>query len=97
MSVMSDDISNVLPIASQDDRDSHMETNLPNQKDYRQDEIMVEESSFDSKFPPLDNTPVISNEGELLSPFSAFPLVSASPQPMAEEESSKDVPADSQT
>ncbi len=96
MSAISDDLPNILPMASPDDTDSHKATNIPSVKDCRQDETMAEESLLANKFPSLDHIPVISDEGELLSPSSAFPLVSVSPQPMAEEESGKDVLADSQ-
>lgn len=40
-----------------------------------------------------ENMPVISEEGELLSP-SSFPSVSVSPQPAAEEESDEGIPTD---
>ena len=39
------------------------------------------------------NTPIISEEGELLSP-SSFPSVSVSSQPAAEEESDEGIPTD---
>ncbi|MCQ5229335.1 hypothetical protein PZH41_00525 [Phocaeicola vulgatus] len=40
--------------------------------------------------------PVISDEGELLSPFSSVPTNSAPPQPTAGEEFNEDISADSQ-
>lgn len=91
---MSDDATVVLPLASQDETDSRMEANFPVSKDSVQDETMAEATSYDVGFPSLGETPVVSDEGKQLSPSSAFPLVSASPQPVAEEESGKDVPAD---
>lgn len=95
MSAMSNEIPNVLPMTSPDDRDSHINENFPSPEDCGQIETRVEVGSSDGDFHPLDGKPVISDDGELLSPSSAFPLVSVSPQPVAEEESGEDVPAGS--
>ena len=92
--VISDGASVVLPLASQDETDSHMEENLPISTDNGLDGTGTEDTSLDTDIPPLDEMPVISDEGELLSPSSVFPLAPASPQPVAEEESGEDVPTD---
>ena len=65
--------------------------------DCSQTGAMNEGSISDSDFSFVGNLPVISDEGELLSPSSSFPSVSVSPQPAAEEEFNGDVSANSQT
>lgn len=65
--------------------------------DCSQTGAMNEGSISDSDFSFVGNLPVISDEGELLSPSSSFPSVSVSPQPAAEEKFNGDVSADSQT
>lgn len=67
------------------------------ESDYSQTGAMNEGSISDSDFSFVGNLPVVSDEGELLSPSSSFPPVSVSPQPAAEEESNEDVSADGQT
>lgn len=90
---MSDDTTKVLSTSQPTDSDSHLKENLSTSTENGIDE-RTDESSLDMDVPHLGETPVVSDEGELLSPSSAFPLASASPQPAAEEESGKDVPAD---
>lgn len=94
---MADDATPVLPMASQDDTDSRINEKFPSPEDCRQIETRGEFGSSDGDFHPLEEKPVISDDGELLSPSSAFPLVPVSPQPVAEEDSGEDVSADSQT
>ena len=65
--------------------------------DCSQTGAMNEGSISDSDFSFVGNLPVISDEGELLSPSSSFPSVSVSPQSAAEEKFNGDVSADSQT
>ncbi len=67
------------------------------ENDCSQTEAMNEGSISDSDFSFVGKLPVISDEGEQLSPSSSFPFVSVSPQPAAEEESDKDISVDSQT
>lgn len=67
------------------------------ESDCSQTGAMKEGSISDSDFSFVGNLPVVSDEGELLSPSSSFPPVSVSPQPTAEEESNEDVSADGQT
>lgn len=51
---------------------------------------------FLMQFSFVGKMPIISDEGELLSPFSSVPTNSAPPQPTAGEESNEDISADSQ-
>ncbi len=67
------------------------------ENDCSQTEAMNEGSISDSDFSFVGKLPVISDEGEQLSPSSSFPSVSVSPQPAAEEEPNEDVSADGQT
>lgn len=90
-SAISDGASVVLPLASQDETDSRMEENLPTSTDNGFDGTGTEGTSLDMDIPPLGENPVVSDESELLSPLSVFPLAPASPQPVAEEESGEDV------
>ena len=53
------------------------------ESDYSQTGAMNEGSISDSDFSFVGNLPVVSDEGELLSPSSSFPPVSVSPQPAA--------------
>lgn len=93
---MSDDTVPILPMNPQDDLDSCMEGNVPNSNDCSQTEAMDETCVSDTDFSFVGKLPIISDDGELLSP-SSFPSVSVSPQPVAEEESSEDVSADCQS
>lgn len=92
----SDDTFPILPMIPQEDSDNHMEENFPNSNDYSQTEATNEDCVSDSDFSLVGKLPVISDEGEQHS-SSSFPLVSVSPQPVAEEESGEDILADSQT
>ena len=93
---MSDDTVPVLSMAPLEDSDSCMEENLPNSNERRQTEVMNETYVSDAVFSFVGKMPIISNEGELLSPFSSVPTNSAPPQPTAGEESNEDISADSQ-
>ena len=93
---MSDDTVPVLSMAPLEDSDSCMEGNLPNSNECRQTEVMNETYVSDAVFSFVGKMPIISNEGELLSPFSSVPTNSAPPQPTAGEESNEDISADSQ-
>lgn len=93
----SDDTVPVLPMTPLEDSDNHNEANLPSSKDSEQTEAKDESCISDTDFSLVGKLPVISDEGELLSPSSSFPSVSVSPQPTAEEESNRDISADSQT
>ena len=88
---LSDDTIPVLQITPHEDLDNHTEKNLPNLNDCRQIEVMNEDCVSDSGFSCVGKLPVISNDGELLSPSSSFPSVSVSPQPSAEEESNRNI------
>lgn len=92
----SDDTFPILPMTPQEDSDSRIEKNFLNSKDSKQVEVITEDISSDTDFSLVGKLPVISDEGEQHSP-SSFPLVSVSPQPVAEEESGEDILADSQT
>ena len=83
----SDDTSPILPMTPQEDSDSCMEENLPNSNECRQTEVMNETYISDADFSFVGKMPIISDEGELLSPSSSVPTVLAPPQPTAEEES----------
>ena len=74
----------------QEDLDNRMKENLPNSKDNKQVEAITEDTSSDTDFSLVGKLPVISDEGEQHSP-SSFPLVSVSPQPVAEEEFNEDM------
>ena len=93
---MSDATVPVLSMAPLEDSDSCMEGNLPNSNECRQTEVMNETYVSDAVFSFVGKMPIISNEGELLSPFSSVPTNSAPPQPTAGEESNEDISADSQ-
>ncbi|CUO83612.1 Uncharacterised protein [Phocaeicola vulgatus] len=67
------------------------------ENDCSQTGAMNKDCISDSVFSFVGKLPVVSDEGELLSPSSSFPSVSVSPQPAAEEEANRDVSADSQT
>lgn len=67
------------------------------ENDCSQTGVMNKDCISDSVFSFVGKLPVVSDEGELLSPSSSFPSVSVSPQPAAEEEANRDVSADSQT
>lgn len=64
------------------------------ENDSRQTDAMNEGSISDTDFSFEGKLPVVSDEGELLSPSSSLTLIS--PQPVAEEESNRDVSEDSQ-
>ena len=85
----------ILSMTPQEDLDNRMKENLPNSKDNKQVEAITEDTSSDTDFSLVGKLPVISDEGEQHSP-SSFPLVSVSPQPVAEEEFNEDISADSQ-
>ena len=91
----SDDTFLILSMTPQEDLDNRMKENLPNSKDNKQVEAITEDTSSDTDFSLVGKLPVISDEGEQHSP-SSFPLVSVSPQPVAEEEFNEDISADSQ-
>lgn len=93
--VVSDETVPVLPMIPRDNSDSRMDENLPNSKDDRQTETMEEICASDTDFSFVGKLPVISDDGELLSPSSFFPLVPVSSQPVAEEESEEDISTDS--
>lgn len=86
---MTDDATHVLPMASQDNVNNHIEGNFPNSKDGRQNEVIADVGSSDVDFPSSDEIPIIPDKGEQFS-FS-FPFVSVSPQLVAEEESGEDI------
>lgn len=86
---LSDDVKPLLPPPP-------LEENVSNSNECRQTEVMNETYVSDAVFSFVGKMPVISDEGEQHSP-SSFPLVSVSPQPVAEEESGEDILADSQT
>jgi hypothetical protein len=94
---MSDDTVPVLPMTPQKDSDSCMEENFLNSKDGRQTNTMEKVCVSDTDLSFVGKSPVISDDGELLSPSSSFPLVSVSPQLVAEEESDKDISENSPT
>lgn len=92
---MSDDTVPVLSMTPQEYSDSCIKGNYPNSYDCKQTEETNESciSDFDISF--VGELPVVTDEGEPLSP-SSLPSVSVSPQPAAEEESNRDVSEDSQ-
>lgn len=92
---MSDDTVPVLSMAPLEDSDSCMKENLPNSNDCKQIEATKEVCTSDTDFSLVGKEPVISDEGELLTP-SSFPSVPNSLQPVAEEETNEDISADSQ-
>lgn len=94
--VMSANAPNALSDVLPTDSDSYMEENVPTSTDNDLDETRKENNSLDMDIPPFGKTPVISDKGELLSPSSAVLLASASPQPVAEEESGEDISANRQ-
>lgn len=91
---MTDDATHVLPMASQDNVNNHIEGNFPNSKDGRQNEVIADVGSSDVDFPSSDEIPIIPDKGEQFS--SSFPFVSVSPQLVAEEESGEDISDGSQ-
>lgn len=66
------DEDDVLPMDSWCDSDDHTETNLPVPEDGGVDVTMQDSGSPDDGFPPPDEMPVISDEGETLFPSSDF-------------------------
>lgn len=68
----SDDMVTVLPMTPQEDSDSLMEGNLPNTNECRQTEVMNETYVSDAVFSFVGKMPIISDKGELLSPFFLF-------------------------
>ena len=94
--VISDETTNVLLNALQDNTDSHIGINFPNSKVGEQTEAMEEVCVSDADFSFVGKLPVISDEGEVLSPSYSFSSISVSPQPAGEEKSNEDVLADSQ-
>ena len=96
MSVKSDDKVCAAPVVSGSNSDSSVGEHFPNSKGCGQVEAMAEASLSDDVFLPSDEMPVVSDEGELLSPSSLIPPVTASPQPLAEEESGDGVSAECQ-
>lgn len=86
---MTDDTTHVLPMASLDNMDNHIEGNFPNSKDGRQNGVMANVDPSDVDSPSLDEIPVISDKGEQIS--SSFPFVSVSSRFVAEEESGEDI------
>ena len=94
-SEISDGSTNVLPKTSQDNSDSHVETNLSNSKDNEPSEAVSKVTYSDIVFPSLGKEPIISDKGEQISP-SSFPIVPVSPQSAAEEESNEDISGGSQ-
>lgn len=96
MSVKSDDKACAVPVVSGSYSDSSVGEHFPNSKGCGQVEAMAKASLSDDVFLPSDEMPVVSDEGELLSPSSLIPPVTASPQPLAEEESGDGVSAECQ-
>lgn len=88
---MTDGATHVLPMASLDNMDNHIEGNFPNSKDGKQNEVMADVGSSDVNSPSLDEIPVISDKGEQFSSSSSFPFVSVSPRLVAEEESGENI------
>lgn len=86
---MTDDATHVLPMASLDNMDNHIEGNFPNSKDGRQNGVMANVDPSDVDSPSSDKIPVISDKGEQFS--SSFPFVSVSSRFVAEEESGEDI------
>lgn len=68
---------------------------LKDRQDYNEvsgyDKTMTGYIPCEADFSPLDDMPVISDEGEVLSPSSLFPPVAVSPQPLAEDKSDVEV------
>lgn len=64
---------------------------LKDRQDYNEvseyDETMTDCVPCEADFFPVDDMPIISDEGEVLSPSSLFPPVAVSPQPLAEDKS----------
>lgn len=56
-----------------------------NRSDYRCDGTMEDYMPYEVGFSPSDDMPLISDEGEVLTPSSSFPPVPISPQPLAED------------
>lgn len=88
---MTDGVTHVLPMASLDNMDNHVEGNLLNSKTSRQNGVMADVGSSDVDFPSSDEIPVISDKDEQFSPSSSFPFFAVPPQLVAEEESGEDI------
>lgn len=62
-----------------------------NQGDYGCDGTIADDVPCGADFFPSDDMPIISNEGEVLSPSSSLPAVAVSSQPLAEDKPAAEV------
>ena len=85
MTVMSNDTTCAMPQASLDNSNSCSEENFPTTSDSGLNKADTDIDSYDNGFLSLTEIPVVSDEGELLSPSSDNPRVLGLSQQVAEE------------
>lgn len=91
MTVISNDTTCAMPQASLDNLNSCSEKKFPTTSDSDLNKADTDIDSYDNGFHSLAEIPVVSDEGELLSPSSDIPRVSDLSQQVAEEETDRNL------